>query len=180
MTLKRTVALMLLFISIGAISVKSSAIDNLSQEKTSPKIVRQTKEQAKDSVLKSLMSTEPVIQEPPKRDPQDTSVFGKPITALLPLDKIESIFVPHPSFATNRTSGEGLSDDEILALLNHSRLTSEAEMYTFHLAPWITLYLTLVNKEQIRLRLMLGGSMGFVVLPDGQVYGFIWSKSVAR
>jgi hypothetical protein len=172
MICKCIVALLLLSLS----AIQSKPVETPRAKESLPKIIRQTRGEYFKVISEIMSHPDSVGQYPARRAPEDTSVFGKPITALLPLDKIESIFVPHPSTAINRGGGAP-ADDRILELLTRGRLTSLEEMHNFHLAPWMTLTLTMDDKKRIRVDMMLGGSMGFVVFPDGQTYGYIRSSS---
>jgi len=140
-----------------------------SHEEINLTIIRETEEQSKLKLLELLTNKSEVRSVPEKKEVKDKSTFDKPITDLIPVSKIKSVFVPYINSII-------LSDKEILTLLTHSNLTSQEKMHDFHIAPWITLNLTTINNEIVYIELMMDRNRGFLILNDGQTYGFILDK----
>jgi hypothetical protein len=183
MQFKKATAMMILLMSLWApASGESTIIAGQVQEKPSLKIVRQTKEQAKELMVTLLANTESPLKLPPRIEAKNKAVFGKPIAELLPVDKIASIFIPYGLLGESAVdespspASAKLTDDQVLAALTQSQLMAEADLHKYQLAPWTTLTITMVDGTKHRLELMLGGGLGFLVLSDGQVYGVTISQ----
>jgi len=142
-----------------------------SHEEIKLTIIRETEEQSKHRLLELLTNKAEVSSVPEKKKVKDKNIFDKPITDLIPVNKIKTIFVPYIN-----SDSIILSDKDILTLLTQSSLTSQEKMHDFHLASWITLNLTTTNDEIIYMELMMDRNRGFLILNEGQTYGFILDK----
>lgn len=131
-------------------------------------IIRETKEQSEQRLMLLLADKSETKPLPDKKDVEDKSLFGKLITGLIPLSKIKSVFIPYL-----KSDSTYLSEKEIKTLLTESRLISRDKMYDYHLAPWITLEITTINNEKAYLELMMNKEKGFLILEDGQTFGFV-------
>lgn len=135
------------------------------------KIIRETEEQSKRRLLKLLSDKQEINTVPVKKEAKDINIFDKPMTDLITPDEIKTVFVPYI-----KSDSIALSDENILTLLVKSKLISQEKMHDFHLAPWIILTLTTVDDKIIYMELMMDKHRGFLILEDGQTYGFILNK----
>ncbi|MDO8549715.1 MAG: hypothetical protein Q7S39_06145 [Ignavibacteria bacterium] len=164
---------LLLFLLFSVLSF-GQVIDStkFSHEEVKLNIIRETEEQSKKRLLQLLSNNDSNSDSiPGKKELKDKDMFDKPITDLVPVNKIKTVFVPYI-----KSDSIILSDEDILSLLTYSKLISPEKMHHFHMAPWITLKINTIEDETMYLELMMDRKIGFLILNDGQTYGFILDK----
>lgn len=171
--IKLSLLLILLYLISFSIFGQDTISFNSSLTEINLNIIRETKEQSKHRLLERLIIPDYKTDSIPElKEAEDKSIFNKTIIDLIPLNKIKTIYVPY----TISDPGLILSDKDILDLLTGSKLTSMEKIFEFHMSPWITLRINIAEDEKVYLKLMRDRSTGFIILNDGQAYGFILNK----